>query len=296
MRKLSLLLIILFAITQLNAQELDCTVIINHNKIAASNEQIFETLKNSIAEFVNNRKWTNKQYKFSERIKCNMIITLAEYNNDIFTGNIQVQSSRPIYNSTYESPILNFKDKNFQFKYVEFEPLIYSKNSFTSNLVSILSFYSYMIIAMDADTFELNGGTADYANAQNITNLAQQSGYKGWNQVDGTNTRFTLIDDLLSPAFANFRKALYTYHLKGLDTISKEETNAKEQIYKSLTHLSTVSRLRPNAFLLRIFMDAKSDEISEIFSGGKPFDKSKKVKNILQKISLINSTKWDKIK
>ncbi len=184
MRKISLFLIVFLSFYTISAQELDCTVTLNHDKIPGSNKQVFNTLEKSITEFINNRRWTNRQYQFSERIKCNMTITVFEYNNNSFVANIQVQSSRPIYSSTYESPIFNFKDKNFKFNYVEFEPLVYNKKTFTSNLVSVLSFYAYVILGMDADTFEINGGDTYFQTAQDILSQAQQSGFKGWNPID----------------------------------------------------------------------------------------------------------------
>ncbi len=295
MRKISFLFILLLSFFRLSAQELDCTVVLNSDKIPGSNKQIFKTLEKSITDFVNNRKWTNLDYQFSERVKCNITITLFERNKDQFTANIQVQSSRPIYNSTYESPVFNLKDKNFKFNYVEFEPLIYNKQTFTSNLVSVLSFYVYVILGMDADTFKINGGDAYYQTAQDIVSQAQQSGFKGWNPVDGNTSRFTFIDNITSPAFNNFRKAQYLYHLKGLDLMTADEKKAKEGIYNALNQLRSINNSRPNSFLLRTFMDAKADEISEIFSGGIPFSKNKSVKRLLQRISPINSNKWDKI-
>lgn len=295
MRKLSFIFIILFSVG-ITAQELDCTVTINADKIPGSNKKIITTLSNAITEFINNRRWTNYNYQFSERIKCNMTLTLLEYKNDNFTGNIQIQASRPVYNSSYETPTFNFKDKNFKFKYIEFEPLIYSKTSFESNLVSVISFYVYTILGMDADTFKLNGGNEHFTEAQNIVVQAQQSGYKGWNQIDGNNTRFTLIDNLLAPAYLNFREAVYLYHLKGLDTMAKDEENAKKNIYEAIKKLRKLSISRPNAFLLRVFMDSKSDEITDVFSGGTPFSQVNHLKNILQKISPVNSNKWSNIK
>ncbi len=296
MRKISLFLIIFLSFYTISAQELDCTVTLNHDKIPGSNKQVFNTLEKSITEFINNRKWTNRQYQFSERIKCNMTITVFEQNNNSFVANIQVQSSRPIYNSTDESPIFNFKDKNFKFNYTEFEPLVYNQKTFTSNLVSVLSFYVYVILGMDADTFAIKGGETYFQTAQDILSLAQQSGFKGWNPIDGNNTRFTLIDNLNSPAFNNFRRAQYTYHLKGMDIMTTDENGAKESIHEALKLLKALNYMRPNSFLLRIFMDAKSDEITEVFSGGAPFKDAKSVKNTLQRISPTNSDKWDNIK
>lgn len=296
MRKLSLILIIILSIQQLTAQELDCTVTINADKIPGSNKKVFTTLSNAISEFMNNKHWTTYNYKFSERIKCNLKLTIIEYSGNVFVGNIQVQASRPVFNSIYETSTINFKDNNLNFEYAEFEPLVYNKNSFESNLTSILTFYAYTILGFDADSFKLNGGTAYFKEAQNVVMQAQQSNYKGWNQVDGNTTRFSLVDDILSPAFSNFRKIMYEYHLKGLDTMNENEEGAKEVIFNSIKKLNSLNKSRPNAFLTRIFTDTKADEISDIFSGGEPFSQQKYLKNILTKISPLNSDKWKNIK
>lgn len=180
---LTFLLILMFAPIQ--AQELNATVEINHEQIPGSNKQVFTTLQNAINEYLNQTKFTNYEYKSQERITCNFTITVSEYFNDNFKGNIQIQSSRPVFNSTYETPVFNFRDDNFSFNYKEFEPLRYNENIFESNLVSMLNFYAYMILGMDADSFGLNQGEPHFENAMNVAVVAQQGGYSGWNQNDG---------------------------------------------------------------------------------------------------------------
>ncbi|WP_298367197.1 DUF4835 family protein [uncultured Lutibacter sp.] len=280
---------------QLNAQELNCTITLNSDKIPGSNKQIFNTLETSLNEFVNQKRWTNFSYKPQELINCNLTLTILEQTGADFKGHIQIQSSRPVYNSTYLTPVFNFKDDNFSFKYTEFEPLQFNENTFESNLVSIVTFYVYTILGMDADTFALNGGSEFYTKAQNVLVQAQQSGYKGWNQNDGSKTRFTLIDNLLSPTYKLYRETLFNYHLKGLDIMSKDKKKAKQNIYQSVLTLKSIYDSRPNAFLLRIFMDSKADEIVDIFSDGPRFDTSK-LKDDLLRMSPINSSKWDEIK
>ncbi|PKP10629.1 MAG: DUF4835 domain-containing protein [Bacteroidetes bacterium HGW-Bacteroidetes-3] len=295
MRKIVQLFFILFVAAQLNAQELTCTITVNADKIPSSNRQKFKTLENSLNEFVNQKRWTNFKYEPQERISCNLTLTILEQSGDDFRGNIQIQSSRPVFNSTYLTPVFNFKDDNFSFKYEEFEPLQFNENTFESNLVSVVSFYVYTMIGMDADTFALNGGTSFFVKAQNILVQAQQSGYVGWNQNDGTKTRFTLIDNILSPTYNLFRSALYTYHLKGLDVMHKDKKQGKQKIAESIGFLKTIYDSRPNAFLLRVFMDAKADEIVSIFSDG-PYYDTIKLKEDLLKISPLNAAKWNDIK
>ncbi len=295
MRKIILLLCIFFFTIQLNAQELKCTIAVNSDKIPGSNKQIFKTLENSLNEFVNQKRWTNFNYLPQERINCNLTITILEQSGDDFKGNIQIQSSRPVYNSTYLTPVFNFKDDNFSFKYVEYEPLQFNENQFESNLSSIVSFYVYTILGMDADTFALNGGTAFFTKAQNIVVQSQQSGYFGWNQNDGSKSRFTLIDNILAPTYGLFRSALYTYHLKGLDVMHQDKKRAKQKIADAIEMLKTIYDSRPNAILLRVFMDAKADEIVSIFSDGPNYD-AFKLKEDLLKISPLNAAKWNDIK
>ena len=292
MRNFLVVLSVLISVFQINAQELNCTISVNSDKIPGSNKQIFETLKNALNEFVNQKHWTNLNYKQQERINCNFTLTLLERDGNTFKGNIQVQSSRPVYNAVYLTPVFNFKDSNFTFQYTEYEPLRFNSNVFESNLVSVISFYVYTILGMDADTFTLSGGTPYFTQAQNIVVQAQQSGYKGWNQNDGTNTRFTLIDNVLSPTYNAFRTAMYKYHLTGLDSFSKDKKRAKGSIANAIVDLKSIYDNRPNAFLLRVFMDSKSDEIVDIFSDGPYFDTSD-LKEDLLKMSPVNSSKWN---
>ena len=295
MRKIIQILVIFISVMQLNAQELNCTITVNADKIPGSNKQIFTTLQNSLNEFVNQKRWTNFNYKPQEQISCNLTLTILEQTGNEFRGHIQIQSSRPIYNSTYLTPVFNFKDDNLSFQYTEFEPLLFNENSFESNLVSIVTFYVYTILGMDADTFSLNSGNPFFIKAQDVLVQAQQSGYAGWNQNDGTKSRFTLIDNILSPTYNLFRVAMYEYHKNGLDFMGQDKKNAKQKIATSILGLKTIYDTRPNAFLLRIFMDSKANEIVDIFSDGPRFD-TFKLKEDLLRISPINASKWNEIK
>ena len=295
MRKAFQILVVLFTVIQVQSQELNCTITVNADKIPGSNKQIFTTLENSLNEFVNQKRWTSYNYKPQERINCNLTLTILERNGGEFRGHIQIQSSRPIFNSSYSTPVFNFKDDDFTFQYAEFEPLQFNESTFESNLVSIVSFYVYVILGFDADTFSLNGGTPYFIKAQDILVQAQQSGYAGWNQNDGSGTRFTLIDNILSPTYSLFHSTLYEYHLKGLDVMHVNKKKAKQKIAESIEGLKSIYNTRPNAFLLRIFMDSKASEIVNVFSDGPRFD-TFKLKEDLLRISPINTAKWDEIK
>ena len=289
---LILFLVLIFSCSQ--AQELNCTVTVNAQKLPNANQSVFKTLETALNEFVNRTQWTSQNFKQNEKINCSMYITISSNNSDQFVATIQVQSSRPIHNSSYASPILNFNDKDFTFKYAEFESLNYNPTAFESNLVSVISFYSYVILGMDADSFVAESGNTYFETAQNISNVAQQSGYKGWTQADGNQSRYFLINDLLSPTFREVRQTMYDYH-NGLDLMNQDLKASKEKIKKSLLNLSKLNATRPNAFLTRVFFDAKSDEIVSIFSGGPTISITDLVDN-LNRISPLNSSKWSSIK
>ena len=276
------------------SQELNCTVTVNTQKLGNANQQVFKTLETSLNEFVNQTNWTGQVFKQNEKINCSMYITISSNNSDQFVATIQVQSSRLIYNSTYASPVLNFNDKDFNFRYTEFESLIFNPAEFESNLVSVVSFYSYMILGMDADTFMPMAGDSYFDTAQNIANVAQQSGNKGWSQSDGNQSRYYLITDLVSPTYSEVRQSAFMYH-SGLDMMSNDLKAAKEKIKMSLLNLGKLNAIKPNAFLTRVFFDAKSDEIASIFSGGPSISITDLV-DVLNKTSPLNSSKWAMIK
>lgn len=288
-------LFLLLTVTLIQAQELNCIVKINANQVATTNKQIFKTLEKSLTDFINKTVWTSQNYKQNEKINCSMMINVTAYDSDQFTASIQVQSSRPIYNSTYTSPVFNYNDKDFNFLYTEFQNLNFNPSTFDSNLVSVISFYSYMIIGMDTDTFSLNGGASSFAIAQEISNVAQTSGYKGWTQGDSNQSRYYLINDILSNTYSPYREAMLSYHYKGLDNMSKDLKEAKNEVKNAVKMLKKIYSVRPNAFLIRVFFDAKSDEIISIFSGGPAVEVADLVED-LNRISPLNSSKWSDIK
>jgi hypothetical protein len=293
-RVIGVFFLILFNTTFLLAQQLNCSVVINAQKVTNTNQQLIKNLEVALNEFINKTDWTGQALKQNERIKCSMFITLSSVNSDQFSGTIQVQSSRLIYNSTYSAPVFNFNDKDFNFRYVEFENLIFNPSVFESNLVSVMAYYSYVILGLNMDTFVPFGGNAHLETAQNILNVAQQGGYKGWSQSDGIQNRFFLTNDLLSPTFAPYRQALAEYH-QGLDLMSTDLKSAKEKIKTAILNLSKLNQTRPNAFLTRVFFDAKADEIASIFSGGPSITIADLVE-ILNRISPMNASKWSQIK
>ena len=293
MRNLVVVFFFLIGIT-VNSQQLNCTITVNSQQITNVNQQIFKTLQSSLTDFVNKTDWTGQVMKQNEKINCSIYITLTSGSTDQFSGTVQVQSSRPIFNSSYSSPVFNFNDKDFNFRYVEFENLIYNPNAFDSNLVAVIAYYCHVILGLDADSFVENSGTPFLDAAQNIASMAQQSGYKGWSQSEGNQNRYFLISDLLSPTFKEIRSASYQYH-SALDGMTADLKVAKEKVKSAVIGLKNVHSVRPNAFLTRVFFDAKSDEIVSIFSGGPSISITDLVDN-LNRVSPMNSSKWSTIK
>ena len=288
-------LLLLFFVGVMQAQQLNCTVQINSDKVASTNNQIFKNLKNSISDFVNKTDWTGETYTQNEKIECSMVININSYDSNTFAATIQVQSTRPIYNSTYASPVFNYMDNDFSFRYIEFELLQFNPQTFDPNLVSVLSFYSYMILGFDADTYTLLGGNKNYEIAQQIASVAQQGGYKGWSQSDGNQNKYFLANDVLSGTFDAYREALYQYHREGLDTMSMDIKSSKEKVIAAINTLSAIYKVRPNAFLTRFFFDAKVDEIVSILSGGPKIALTETI-DTLNRMSPLNTSKWSAIR
>lgn len=288
-------ILILFLVTVFaRGQELNCEVVVNSDQVNQTNQQIFRTLERSLNDFVNKSKWTDRVYNENERVNARMFITVTQYESDRFEANIQIQSSRPIYNTSYESPVFNFKDNAFNFQYQEFQPLVYNENVFESNLIGVLTYYVYVILGLDADTFSLQGGDEFYRKAQNIVTQAQGSNFSGWNQETGQRTRFELIDNLLSNSFREYRIAMYNYHRKGLDILGDNNSTGKQVIAGSLRLFETLIKRRPNAFLIQTFFDAKSEEIQNIFSDGPKID-IVKLKETLNRVAPFYSNIWNDI-
>lgn len=277
------------------SQELNCNVVVNAQLTGNENFPIFKTLEKQLIEFINNTKWTNKTFKSQERIDCSMVVNVSAYSGESFQASLQVQSSRPVYGSSFNTPVYNFNDKDFNFQYLEFQNLIFNPSQFESNLISVLAFHVYMILALDADSFTEKGGDDYYKQAQIILNYSQQGNFKGWKLEDGLLSRFALIDNVLSPTFKEYRGVMYSYHRNGLDVMSDNAKSGKDAIANSLKQFQTMNSRRPNSFILRTFFDSKADEIEQIFSDG-PSVNISSVKETLQRIAPMYSSKWQNIK
>ncbi|QAA80650.1 DUF4835 family protein [Aequorivita sp. H23M31] len=295
MRRILLILICIATANLTLAQELNCTLTIDAAQTGQPNLQLFRTLETQLREFINNTKWTDKTFKNQERIDCNMTLVISSIDGENFNGTLQIQSSRPIFDSTYDSPVYNYFDRQVDFRYKEFEPFNFNINTFESNLVSVVAFHVYTIIGLDADTYIPNGGESYFEIAKQITNTAAGSAYLGWKSKDGNQSRYQYNDALLSSVYKEFHQAMYDYHRKGLDLMAAKPKEAKEAVSNAITLLKGINDRRPNSFLLRTFFDAKSDEIQSIFSGGPQVDIVQLVEN-LNRMAPTKRSNWEEIK
>jgi hypothetical protein len=281
------------------SQELNCNVQITAQQIQGSNRQVFETMQKDVYEFMNNSVWTNHVFSYSERIDCNILINLTEQlSADEFKGTIQVQLRRPAFNTTYNSTMLNFIDNNFQFKYVEFQPLEFDPGSHKSNLVSVLAYYSYIILGIDYDSFSPLGGTEFFQMAEKIVMNAQNAPEAGWKPYDASRNknRYWLVKNILNKEYEGVRQFIYDYNINGLDKLESRTAEARTSMAESLRLMQDVYRKKPDPFMyfVQIVMDSKSEELINIFTEAFPEEKSR-VLQILVEIDPANKAKYEKI-
>ena len=277
------------------AQELKCDVEINSEQIQNSSKEVFKTLKQAIADYMNTNKWTDAQFSANEKIECKMYFTIKSYNDNIMSGDLQIQSNRPVYNSSYTTTIINFKDTKIEFTYQENEPLVFSEVTMESNLTAILNFYAYIIIAMDFDTFSLNGGAPYYEKAANVVRLAQSSGESGWKAFEDTKNRSAVLSAYTDGATSGIREILYNYHRKGLDEMALSVDKGRAMITSMIEMLKKVYDAAPMSVCISMFKDAKLDELVNIYSKAGQSEKDK-VYDLLYPIYPTEQSRLKKIK
>ena len=266
-----ILVFLLFAaIHSVQAQELKCNVTINSDQVEGSNKSVFNTLQQSIQEFVNNSQWTNLTFQDKERIECNMLIVVKQVQDNMYVCEFTCQSRRPVYGTTYTTPILNFKDNNFAFTYQEFDRLDFQQHTFTSNLTALIAYYCYLIIGHDMDSFSRLGGTPYFQICENIVNAAQSASLEsnemsGWKAFDSNRNRYALINNLMDEAFKEYRQYFYDYHRYGLDEMINNVANGRARIASGIEILDKANKARPATYVINAFLDAKSDELVNIF-------------------------------
>jgi hypothetical protein len=298
-QKYYLLILLVIFPDKIYSQELNCNVQVSAQRIQGSNRQVFESMQRDIYEFLNGTVWTNHVFSYSERIDCNILININDQlSADEFRGTIQIQLRRPVFNTTYNSTILNFIDNSFQFRYVEFQPLEFDPGSHKSNLISVLAYYTYIIIGFDYDSFSPLGGTEFFQMAEKIVTNAQNAPESGWKPYDGSRNRnrYWLIKNILDREYEGVRQFIYQFNINGLDKMESRIGEARISMVESLRLVQDVYRRKPDPFmyLVQIVMESRSDELINIFSDAFPEEKSRVVQ-ILTEIDPANKAKYEKI-
>ncbi len=294
----SLLLTILWAWKPgtVTAQELDCTVSINHAQIAGTNVDVFQSLEDAISSFMNERNWTNDQYNANERITCALQLTVTEYSdNGNFVGELIVQSNRPVFNSSYVSPVLNIRDTKISFMYNSYDQLIFRLDQIEDNLTSLLAYYAYLIIGWDMDTMAPFGGTSILQNAEAIVNAAQTFSTPGWRAYDDTKNRHGILSDYMNEAMRSVRQMMYDYHRRGLDEMAANIGRGRAAVTSALEELEKAYKARTMSAVPQLITEIKRDELINIYSKA-PSTEKEKVYELLSDLNPSLSTDWSKIK
>ena len=272
----------------LGAQELKCNISINSEQVQGSNKAVFTTLQQSMEEFVNTQRWTNMTFQEKERIECSMMIVVKSVQDNMFVCEFTCQSRRPVFGTTYTTPTLNIKDENFTFTYQEYDRMEFQHNTFTSNLTALVAYYCYLIIGHDMDSFAKLGGTPYFQVCEDIVTSAQSASLDnaemvGWKAFESNRNRYALTNNLMDEAFKKYRAYYYDYHRHGLDEMVNNVANGRARIAKDIKVLKEAYNARPATYLVGTFLDAKSDELVNIFKGGTT-DEKKMVYELLMDI------------
>lgn len=291
MKKIFLIIILAVMVLSANSQEFRCSVTINSQQIQTTEKQIFETMKQTIEDFVNNRKWTTASFEPHEKIDCNIGLILSErVSLTEFKGQFSIQVRRPVYNSNYTTGLFNYIESDFQFSFNESQPLEFDVNSFTSNLSSGISYYLYLFLGVYFDSFAMMGGDPFFETARTIAQTAEKSAYRGWRNTDGQKARYWFVENYTNPTYKDLRIANYNYHRLGLDMMTKDQTQARASILSALKSIQKVHQVRTNLLATQIFLDVKLNEVASIF-GPAPDMEKKEIYNIVKEVSPINLPK-----
>ncbi|MDL2212724.1 DUF4835 family protein [Bacteroides sp. OttesenSCG-928-D19] len=279
-----------------NAQELNCNVAVNYSQVQGTNTQVFKTLEEALKGFINERKWTHAQYDTNERIRCSMNITVKGYSDDgRFECDLIVQSMRPVWQSSYTTVAFSFRDPDFSFNYLEYDPLELRDNTIDSNLTAVIAYYVYLIIGFDMDTMSPLGGTELFRRAENIVTSAQMIGEKGWRAFESSRNRHAIVSDYLDEGMRPLRELMYTYHRKGMDEMAVNASRARANITQALNELKTAKQNKPLSVIPQLFTEIKKDELVNIYSAASQREKEE-VYTLLTDINPSLSNDWDKIK
>ena len=295
MKKIVVCLLFIATVFNANSQELLCNVRVNSSQVQTSDRKVFQTMQTEIYEFINNRKWTTTNIQNEERIECTIMINISKkISNDEYEGSIQIQSTRPIYGTSYKSTLFNYLDNNFKFKYLEYQSLEFSESTHMSNLTSVLAFYVNIILGLDFATFSEDGAYEYFSKAQKIVSNAQNVRETGWKAFESDKNRYWLVHDLMDQRYADIHMCMYRYHRTGMDNLAEDPDDARFEITEALESLKSIYRENSSAFILKLFFDAKADEIVKIYSEAFPNEKARIVKTLVE-IDPSHSTKYQAI-
>lgn len=286
--------ILAVASSNISAQELNCSVEVNSSKVSGQ-DHVFETLQEAINDYMNTTKFTSAQFTPAEKIDCRLFLTVNEYTDDVIKGELQIQSTRPVYNSSYTTTLINFKDTKIEFTYRENEPLVFSENSIESNLTALLDYYAYLILAVDFDTFSPRGGQTYFDRMASIVQMAQSLGEVGWKQFEDNRNRAALLGAFTDPQTMEIRDLLYQYHRKGLDEMSVSPDKGRSNITQNLSILQKIYQASPMSVVLSIWRDAKLDELVNVYSKGSQSERDD-VYNLLTELYPTEATRLNDIK
>jgi len=288
-------LCILFLNKAIIAQELNCRIQVNSSQIQSTDKSVYDELQKALFEFINNRIWTSHVYAMDERIDCAFLLTITkQISTDEFQATLQVTSTRPVYNSAYDSPMINLIDKNVQFQYAEGQALEFSENAH-NDLTSLFAFYIYYILGVDYDSFSNLGGTPYFEKAEKIVSNAQSSQYKGWKSIESNKNRYWLAENYLNPIYSPIREYSYTYHRLSLDIMHNKAADARTNIATNMSPLLKVQREKPSSYIMQLFFDAKNDEIVKILSESASSEKIRAY-NILKEVDPGHLNKYEELK
>lgn len=304
MKRLWLINLLCVIVGTLSAQEIRCTVDVNSAQVEGSSKEMFDNLKTSVRDFINTSRWTNLTFQENERIECSMSIIVKKVTTEgLLSCEMQLTSHRPVYGTSYSTPLINFRDEEFNFQYQQFDRLEYQQNTFTTNLTAMLAYYCYLIIGYDLDSYARLGGQPCFEQCEQIVNAAQSAGLeeseiKGWTTfvhgANGNRNRYALINNLMDEAFSGYRNFFYEYHRLGLDEMAQSTANARAKIASGLPILKDAYRARPATYVVNTFLDAKADELVNIFQGGTA-DEKKNVYQLLMDIDPTRQNTYDRI-
>ena len=299
MRQIVAILALIAMSIAMTAQELKCTISINSEQVQGSNKAVFTTLQQSMEEFVNTQRWTNMTFQEKERIECSMMIVVKSVQDNMFVCEFTCQSRRPVFGTTYTTPTLNIKDANFTFTYQEYDRMEFQHNTFTSNLTAMVAYYCYLIIGHDMDSFAKLGGTPYFQVCEDIVTSAQSASLDnaemvGWKAFESNRNRYALTNNLMDEAFKKYRAYYYDYHRHGLDEMVNNVANGRARIAKDIKVLKEAYNARPATYLVGTFLDAKSDELVNIFKSGTT-DEKKMVYELLMDIDPTRQDTYENI-